>query len=280
MKKIFVTAAAVLFTLTACAQVKNVNSFDVINPPESVKVKEAATVDVVNPKKDEQVRTAGTVEVSAKTEIAKASTAKVREMNPGEKYKDILEEIKKWDVKLVSLSTDFTQATYFEDVLITSSKGRLYYKKAAASGGLLKLEQIDADGAVAQIANTNKKIIRMTDGKGEHIMDQSWDAWAKDQPNKALFDFGNYTYLINENQVTDVQKTDGGNIVTLEPKNATKRSYSLKMLVGADYFPKEISVESEGMVTAAKLTNTKINPKIEDDFFGDFNVKNTKTRRK
>ena len=97
-----------------------------------------------------------------------------------------------WDKKMVSLQTNFIQTTDYDGTLISQSRGRIAYSKI---GPKLRLDNLDGE-TITQTALTDKKQIYILDEKGKEISKISWTDWLSGQPNQALFDFGNYTQLI------------------------------------------------------------------------------------
>lgn len=177
--------------------------------------------------------------------------------------KEIIAQLKAWDKKLVYLESQFKQITSYDDVLISASDGKLYYSQTPC---LLRLDTLDPEGELAQSAVTNKKIIVMLDEKGHPVTTLDWKQWQEGQPNKALFDFGNYTLLLNRHDTVLIQQTPETFLLQLTPK--TGEDYRLFLsLDKQDYFPKVITIETDLMRTEAELINPVKNKKIAVSLF-------------
>jgi outer membrane lipoprotein-sorting protein len=170
-----------------------------------------------------------------------------------------------WDKKLKTLALTFNQKTTFEGVDISSSQGKLYKK-----GQNIRLDNLE-DGKIVQSALTDKKIIRVLDEKGQLITTLAWQDWQAAQPNKALFDFGNYSELIKSHKVVKFVKLKNNNYeLILEPKTAPVdgETYQIDFILdGGDYFPKEISLTSQGIKTNTILTQISKNTEVKESLF-------------
>lgn len=169
----------------------------------------------------------------------------------------------RWDKKLKMLDTSFDQTTAYDGVLISRSNGKLYYDGA---NNFLRLDTLDADDKVQQTAVTDKKVIVMLDEKGKQITELSWRDWQEGQPNKALFDFGNYTALIAQHNARLFEETPQYVVLELSPK--TGGEYRLYLSLSKDdFFPQVITIVSDLMRTEAQLTDTVKNKKLRTDLF-------------
>ena len=167
--------------------------------------------------------------------------------------------LKAWDRKLKFLKTDFEQTTSYDGVPVSKSQGILFYDK---DKNLLRLDTLDIDGEKEQSAVTDKKQILILDGKGHEITTLFWKEWQQGQPNQALFDFGNYTALLERHNA----QLQENNTLALTPKEGD--SYTLYLTLNKeDYFPTTIKIVSDLMVTEAKLTNTQKNNTLPFDTF-------------
>ncbi|MGB2578880.1 outer membrane lipoprotein-sorting protein [Elusimicrobium simillimum] len=169
-----------------------------------------------------------------------------------------------WDKKLSTLKTKFEQATIYDGVVISKSGGELYYAKP----NKLRLDQHNTGGALTQVAVTDKKQIKIFAPDMTETTTLKWSDWLSSQTNKALFDFGNYTALINEHDVTDFKEDKNGTVVlTLAPKG--EKGHTLYITLGSqDYFPQEISLVVDDLTTTATLTATQKNIKLGEVFKG------------
>ena len=179
---------------------------------------------------------------------------------------ELANELKKWDKKLEFLTTSFKQTTSFDGVLISQSQGTLSYDKG---NNFLRLDTLDNQGTLEQSAVTDKKEIIILDNLGKQVTTLSWADWQEGQPNQALYDFGNYTALVNRHQVTVESQTDDEAVILLTPKGGEE--YKLYLTLNkADFFPKTIAIESDLMLTRAELTNIRKNQALAAEIFGGF----------
>ena len=177
--------------------------------------------------------------------------------------KDYIACFAAWDNQLHTLHTLFTQTTKYDGANISTSKGRIYYQQ---DGKKLRLDNLE-NALITQTALTDKKQIYILDDKGAEITKISWKEWLLGQPNQALFDFGNYTQLLQKHtvQMKDVDKQFV--LLTLSPKKSSD-NYSLYIKINKETcFPKTITVEVDLMQTIADLSDTKLNATLPKDIF-------------
>ena len=178
--------------------------------------------------------------------------------SPEEKIK----AFKKWDENLQSLRIQFTQTTSYDGVLISQSQGVLSYHKGK---NLLRLDTLDEAGKITQTALTDKKQIFVLDEAGHTVTQLSWAEWQQSQPNQALFDFGNYTALLERHNIQVLPN----NTLVLTPKQG--ENYTLHLSLSAqDYFPYLIKIVAEDVVTEARLQHTQKNTPLDLSIFGGF----------
>ncbi len=172
---------------------------------------------------------------------------------------EVLIKVKNWDQKLKFLKTHFEQTSEYDGVPISKSQGTLFYDK---DKNLLRLDTLNADQNVEQTAITDKKQILILDGQGNEITTLSWQEWQQGQPNQALFDFGNYTALLARHNTVLKEPY----LLELTPKEG--EPYTLYLTLSKeDYFPTNIKIVSDLMVTEAKLTDTQKNAALAFDTF-------------
>jgi outer membrane lipoprotein-sorting protein len=190
--------------------------------------------------------------------VTAARAADILPAEPAEK--EILNKFVSWDKNLKTLKLDYEQFTVFEDVPISSSYGRIYKK-----GNNIRVDVLE-NGVIGQSALTDKKIIKILDGKGKNITSLSWSEWYNSQPNKVLFDFGNYGKLLKEYKVKELAKVETGYKMILVPAHG--QQYELEFTLAAeDYFPSAISISSEGVRTQTVLKNISKNIELEESIF-------------
>ena len=192
-----------------------------------------------------------------------AQEAKPQAAAQQETVKDPVALLRAWDKNLTSLETDFEQTSSYDGVVISRSHGKLYYKKA---GNLLRLDTLDNDKKTDQSAVTDKKTLKVLDAKGQLITAGPWADWVNGQPNKALFDFGNYSALLDAHQVSVFSASKERTILLLTPKQ--QADYKLYLILNPqDYFPTSIIIEADLMQTKADLKNTVKNKSVSQNLF-------------
>lgn len=177
---------------------------------------------------------------------------------------DPLKAFAKWDKKLTTLNTAFEQTTSYDGVVISRSHGKLFFQ---AQGQLLRLDTLNDEEKTEQTAVTDKKILRILDASGKEITAMPWAEWVNGQPNKALFDFGHYTALLQAHEATVFDSTPQRTVLKLLPKDKSA-GYTLYLLLdGKDYFPQSIIIESDLMKTQADLKQTVKNKPLAKNLF-------------
>lgn len=177
---------------------------------------------------------------------------------------DPLKAFAEWDKKLTTLNTAFEQITSYDGVVISRSHGKLFFQ---AQGQLLRLDTLNDEEKTEQTAVTDKKVLRILDASGKEITAMPWAEWVNGQPNKALFDFGHYTALLQAHQATVFNSTPQRTVLKLLPKDKSA-GYTLYLLLdGKDYFPQSIIIESDLMKTQADLKQTVKNKPLAKNLF-------------
>ncbi len=165
-----------------------------------------------------------------------------------------------WDKNLKTLNTYYEQETSFEGTSISKSFGHLLKK-----GQNLRLETLE-EGKVTQYAKTDKKTIDIFDNKNNLIMQMLWEDWENTQQNKSLFDFGNYTEILNKHKVLSFDKQNDAYILVLTPKEGAPYTLTFS-LDKKTFFPKEINLLSEGVNSKTILQKTEINKNLSEELF-------------
>ena len=177
---------------------------------------------------------------------------------------DPLKAFAAWDKKLATLNTAFEQITSYDGVVISRSHGKLFFQ---AQGQLLRLDTLNDEEKTEQTAVTDKKVLRILDASGKEITAMPWAEWVNGQPNKALFDFGHYTALLQAHEATVFDSTPQRTVLKLLPKDKSA-GYTLYLLLdGKDYFPQSIIIESDLMKTQADLKQTVKNKPLAKNLF-------------
>lgn len=164
----------------------------------------------------------------------------------------VLKDFSAWDKKINNLFISFDQATAFEDILISSSTGTLTKENQN-----LILDTYE-NGKLIQRAWTDKKTIKIFDPEGNLITTSDWQTWQQAQTNKALFDFGNYAQVLKDHKIKNFKQEDKNYLLVLEGQNG-QDTYELTFLLDEKSFPKQISLQSQGVKTTTNLNEVKIN---------------------
>lgn len=174
--------------------------------------------------------------------------------------------LKEWDKKLNTLSTQFEQTTSYDGVEVSRSQGALFYDRAH---NFLRLDTFDRAGSTEQSAVTDKKEIIILDETGAHVTTLSWADWQQGQPNQALFDFGNYTALVDKHHAAVQSQNAQEAVLVLTPKEGEE--YELYLTLSKnDFFPVVIAVKSDLMLTRAALSGARKNTPLGDGVLGGF----------
>lgn len=178
----------------------------------------------------------------------------------------LAQRLKTWDKKLNTLSTRFEQTTSYDGVQVSRSQGTLSYDRA---NNFLRLDTLTPQNKIEQSAVTNKKEIIILDDSGAHITTLSWADWQQGQPNQALFDFGNYTALVDKHNAAVKSQTPTEAVLVLTPKEGEE--YELYLTLSKeDFFPTAISIKSDLMETKAQLSQARKNVPLAENIFGGF----------
>lgn len=174
--------------------------------------------------------------------------------------------LKEWDQKLNTLFTKFEQTTSYDGVEVSRSQGTLAYDRAK---NFLRLDTLARSGETEQSAVTDKKEIIILDETGAHVTTLSWADWQQGQPNQALFDFGNYTALVDKHNAAVQSQNADEAVLVLTPKEGEE--YELYLTLSkSDFFPVSIAVKSDLMLTRADLSAARKNAPLGDGVFGGF----------
>lgn len=225
-------------------------------PTEVILVETEGPVQTISVSSEEQTATPA-VAVSALSATAKpASSASLN-------VEQVVTALKNWDKKLNFLTTHFEQTSSYDGVQISRSHGILKYDK---KHDLLRLDTLDDKGTLEQSAYTDKQKIIIFDESGHQVTDLSWKEWQQGQPNQALFDFGNYSALLDRHHVK-LQQEQQSPVLALTPKDG--EDYTLYLTLNKeDYFPTSIKIVSDLMVTQSDLTQTDKTTPIASTIFG------------
>jgi len=251
MNRFINNAGIVLAVLLGAAACSQSNATQEVTPAPQEVVQAQPTPEVPQPAKQIPVKT------EAIKPVQKAlPEPQIKKQLPSKKAyvpspDEVIEKLKAWDKNLLLLQTRFSQTTSYDGTEINRSHGMLFYNK---DKHLLRLDTFDETDHVVQSAVTDKKDLFILDDSGKQVMKLSWQEWQQNQPNQALFDFGNYTALLERHHVQAVRP----NYFKLTPK--TDETYTLYLTLSPqDYFPQTLTLETDGVVTQADLTEIQKN---------------------
>ncbi len=251
----FLLCAGACLVLVACSSKPEEQPVQKSTPKTQHKVEEITETPAPKVTQAEQKQAAPKPQQASSKPAEKTISQTTKTLYPNE----VLNNVKNWDQKLKFLKTHFEQTSEYDGVPISKSQGTLFYDK---DKNLLRLDTLSVDGDVEQTAITDKKQILILDGKGNEITTLSWQEWQQGQPNQALFDFGNYTALLARHNAVLKEPY----LLELTPKEG--EPYTLYLTLSEkDYFPTNIKIASDLMVTEAKLTDTQKNATLAFDTF-------------
>ena len=204
----------------------------------------------------------------AKKAAAAAVPAKAAPVTPAVKPQEdpaaaVLEKLKAWDEKLLTLKASFTQEMNFKEAgLKQSIEGTLAYVKP----NLLRIEH---EKPARQVVVTDKNDIWIYKPEDKQVVRTTWDAWRKtqDQNFSGILDFGNYASLTARNTA----KVTGGTanepyVVTFTPRSGA--AYALKLTLSAtDYFPLAAELEVDSTLITTRLTSAEKNGEVDKALF-------------
>lgn len=175
----------------------------------------------------------------------------------------IIKKLKKWDAKLNTLQTDFSQEIKFKEAgLKKKLRGAVSYLKP----NYLKIEHTAPE---KQTIVTDKKIIWIFKPADNQVIKTSWDRWFKIQNGQfsGILDFGNYSKLIKKNNVA-LKSADPSriSIALTSKKNPSLYTLTLK-LSSTDYFPINAILDLDETIIITSLINTKKNTDISKEDF-------------
>ncbi len=237
--------AGLAFAIAACSN----GADEVIQPSELIDENdvELVTETVVEP-----------FQAPAPETLPERPKPQVKQLSPDEE----VDLFVKWDQNLRFLTASFVQTTWYDGVQVSRSRGSLAYDKA---NQLLRVDTLKANGTLDQSAITNKQEIYILDETGQKVTSLAWKDWQEGQPNKALFDFGNYADLLAKHHVI----VRAPHQLTLMPKGGEK--YTLYITLSPeDHFPTSIKIVSDLMVTQADLTSVQKNNPLGSSTFGGY----------
>ncbi|MCG2726865.1 MAG: outer-membrane lipoprotein carrier protein LolA [Elusimicrobia bacterium] len=174
----------------------------------------------------------------------------------------IIEQLKEWDFKLISLKTDFFQEINFEEAgLKKTIKGAMRYLKP----NYLKINHLTPE---KQTIITDKKILWIYKPADRQVIKTNWNNWFK-QNNQlsGILDFGNYAELVKNNNVK-IKTNDSSEIIVdfISKKEPSLYNLTLK-LSSTDYFPLGAILSVGKTIISTKLQNTEKNVYISTDTF-------------
>lgn len=175
----------------------------------------------------------------------------------------ILDSLIEYDEFIDTLTIKFTQVNYFDDTKLSTNKGILYFDKKR---DLIRVDSLDVFDELEQYAIANGKTIKIYDKKNKLITQTDWKTWYENQPNKFLFDFGNYGDILVYYKLTE--HTD----YHLEFVDLADKNQKVEFDLTKKYFPKVIRVMGDDITNVIFLTKTEINESINKGVFKQYDT--------
>ena len=180
---------------------------------------------------------------------------------------ELMAQLKKWEQNLKTFAADFNQISSYDGVEINRSQGRLYYDLA---NQLLRWEVLTKEGEISQVAISNKKDIVILDDTLKPVTTLSWKEWQQGQANQAIFDIGNYAALAARHDVKIESQNEQQAVLEFTPKNETEKYTLFITLSKKDFFPQQIALQADDMLTTNQLISVRKNEQIPEKLFGGF----------
>lgn len=232
-------------------------------------VEEVASVSAPTPLENSQQAPAE----NASSAAQKTAPVKVEKQTQPEKtapvytIEKLMAELKKWEQNLKTFQADFNQVSSYDGVEINRSQGRLYYDFPA---GLIRWEVLTKDGELDQVGISNKKEIVILDETLKPVTTLSWQEWQQGQANQALFDIGSYAQLSQKHDVKIVTQDNQKAVLAFTPKDEKEKYTLFITLSKKDFFPQEIAIEADDMLTTNELLSVHKNNTLSAELFGGF----------
>jgi outer membrane lipoprotein-sorting protein len=192
-----------------------------------------------------------TCEETIKGSEIKSNTYTYTNANPYLKLKEL-------DASLKTLKATFKQEIYFKVADIKQNiEGEILFIKPE------KLKLIHKKPYNQIIIIDSKKNIEIIKPKDKQIIRTSWEKWKNNlEPRlKGLFDFGNYSSLENDSNITSKEEKDGY-IIEI---NSKKSDYKLILKLNKDFFPVESILDLKDTIVKTIINefekNIEIDPK-------------------
>jgi outer membrane lipoprotein-sorting protein len=192
-----------------------------------------------------------TCEETIKGSEIKSNTYTYTNANPYLKLKEL-------DASLKTLKATFKQEIYFKIADIKQNvEGEILFVKPE------KLKLIHKRPYNQIIIIDSKKNIEIIKPKDKQIIRSSWEKWKNNLEVrlKGLFDFGNYSSLENDSNITSKEEKDGY-IIEI---NSKKSDYKLILKLNKDFFPIKSILDLKDTIVKTIINefekNIEINPK-------------------
>lgn len=175
-------------------------------------------------------------------------------------YQDIIEELKKIDENIKSLTADFEQEIFFKTAELKQIiEGKIIFLKP----GNLKLIHTKPQEQLIIIKDSKKiTIVKPSD---KQIITTDWEKWKKTlEPKlKGLIELGNYSKLAEKGSSEIIVENNKKHIII----KSKKQSYILKITLSPDNIPLNAELDLGETVVITTLKNVKINVEIKESEF-------------
>ncbi len=217
----------------------------------------------------EQVLTSKKEETPVSKDIQKEKNTTSGAKNTVRNYteQELMNRLREWEKNLKTFQADFDQVSSYDGVEINRSKGRLYYDFTL---GFLRWEVLTKENEIDQVGISNKKEIVILDETLKPVTTLSWTQWQQGQANKAIFDIGNYAQLADQHEIKLIQQDAQKAQLAFIPKNGKENYTLLVTLSKKDFFPQNIAVKADDMLTTNELFNVRKNESFPTEIFGGF----------
>ncbi|MGC9069755.1 MAG: LolA family protein [Elusimicrobiales bacterium] len=175
-----------------------------------------------------------------------------------------LEEIKKIDESIKTLTADFTQEIFFKTAEIKQNvEGKIFFSKP----GNLKIIHTKPQDQIIIIRN--EKELTIVKPKDKQIIKTHWEKWKNSlEPRiKGLLELGRYREVASKEDI-EIYKENDLKVIIIRSK---KNTYILKIVFSKSNTPLRTELDMGDTSISTVFNNVKINDNISD---GEFKYKN------
>lgn len=173
---------------------------------------------------------------------------------------DPIKKLMQLDEQIKNLKADYIQEVYFKVANIKQNvEGKILYLKPD------NMKIIHTKPSSQIIIINSKNDITIIKPKDRQIIKSRWEKWKMSlEPQlKGLFEFGNYSKIIEDSEIMTTVIKDGY-IIEIKPK---EKKFTLKLKLGLDFFPQEGELDLGDTSVKTIIKNIEINKEISKDEF-------------